>query len=68
MFRPINPRKADSALAHIERNGDLLFWPGHGFRAAEEFRKMKRAGQIAYNPWSGKFQLTDAGCEALKRL
>lgn len=53
------------ALGHIERNGDLLWWPGSGYEAERLYTEMRKSGAIRTNPWSGAHELTDAGRAAL---
>lgn len=46
------------ALAHIERNGNLLWWDGSTHEAAAMFRKLERDGKIARHSWTGDWRVT----------
>lgn len=46
------------ALAHIERNGNLLWWDGSAEEAQQMFRELERSGRISRHPWSGEWRVT----------
>ncbi len=50
-----------SALEHIERNGNLLFWDGSAMEAQRMYDKLLREKRIERNQWSGRWAVTAAG-------
>lgn len=52
-------RKYD-ALAHIKRNGSLMWWDGSADEAARMFRELESEGRIKRNVWSGNWQVVES--------
>lgn len=46
-----------SALAHIERNGNLLFWGGSAYEAERMFRVLAESQRIERNAWTGEWRV-----------
>lgn len=56
------------ALDHIDRNGKLVLFPAPTPDVIDLFIDLEGQGLIERNPWSDRWQLTDAGKAAAQRV